>query len=140
MQMIRHIVYGNQLLLLPGHDAGDVFLKFVIVLCLDKALPTLDGKHDVKINLRVGVGHVSKMPLLAELENLFFWVLQRCRADGATKFGEFAGFASFADVQPEFRENRVTFRHDSQSMLKRAKGLWTISQVEKINSAPRRAA
>ena len=32
---------------------------------------------------------------------------------GEIFLGEFAGFASFAEVQPEFGEDRITFRHDS---------------------------
>jgi hypothetical protein len=71
MQVIRHIVYRNQLLLPHGDNARDVFLKLVVVFRLDEALPAFDGKHDVNINLRVGVGHARKMPLLTELENLF---------------------------------------------------------------------
>jgi hypothetical protein len=46
-------------------------LKFVVVLRFDEALPLFDGKNDVEINLRIGVGHAPKMPLLTELENLF---------------------------------------------------------------------
>ena len=81
--MIRHIVDRNQLLLLSGDDAGDVFLQFVVVFRLDEALPAFNGEHDVDVNLHVGVGHAQKMPLLTELENQFILVLQRCRAYGA---------------------------------------------------------
>ena len=38
-------------------------------------------------------------------------------AFGEIFLGEFAGFASFADVQPEFGEDRIMFRHDSWSTL-----------------------
>ena len=38
MQMIRQIVYRNQFVLLSRDDAGDVFLKFIIVFRGDKAL------------------------------------------------------------------------------------------------------
>src|ERR1039458_4127593 len=72
VHVIRHIVYRNQLLLLTGDDAGDVFLKFVVVFRLDEVLPAFDGEHNMEIDLRVGVGHASKMPLLTELENLFY--------------------------------------------------------------------
>jgi hypothetical protein len=41
------------------------------VFRLDKALPAFDGKHDVNVDLRVGIGHARKMTLLTELENLF---------------------------------------------------------------------
>ena len=72
MQVIRHIVYRNQFLLLPRDNAGDVFLQFVVVFRLDEALPAFNGEHDMEIDLRVGVGHAPKMPLLTELENLFY--------------------------------------------------------------------
>jgi hypothetical protein len=71
MQVIRQVVYCNQLLLLRGDDACDLFLKLVVVFRLDKALPAFDGKHDVNVDLRVGIGHARKMTLLTELENLF---------------------------------------------------------------------
>lgn len=85
MQMIGHIVDGNQFLFLRRNNAGDVFLQFVVVLRRDEILPAFDGEHDVNINLRVGICHAQKMPLLAELENLFRLVLQRCRAYGASR-------------------------------------------------------
>ena len=72
--MIRQIIDRNQLLVLTGNDASDVFLQFVVVFRRDEILPTFDGEHDVDINLRVGVGHAPKMPLLTELENLFSFV------------------------------------------------------------------
>jgi hypothetical protein len=34
-------------------------------------LAAFDGKHDMDVNLGVGVGHARKMPLLTELGNLF---------------------------------------------------------------------
>jgi hypothetical protein len=43
MQVIRQVVYCNQLLLLRGDDACDVFLKLVVVFRLDKALPAFDA-------------------------------------------------------------------------------------------------
>jgi hypothetical protein len=50
------------------------------VFRLDEVLPAFDGKHDMEIDLRVGVGHVRKMPLLTELGNsLSSPFLQRCR-------------------------------------------------------------
>ena len=87
MHVIRHIVYGNQFLILTGNNAGDVFLKFVVMVRLDEALPAFDGEHDMDVDLRVGVGHASKMPLLTELENLFSFGatkisrLRRCQPD-----------------------------------------------------------
>ncbi len=52
---------------------------------MDKALPPLDGEHDLNIDLGVGVRHGRKMPLLTELENLFLAVLQRGSAYGAAE-------------------------------------------------------
>jgi len=52
-------------------DAGDVFLKFVVVLRFNEVLPAFDREHDMEINLRAGICHEPKMPLLTELENLF---------------------------------------------------------------------
>jgi hypothetical protein len=69
--MNSNIVNGNQLVLLCGDDPGDVFLKLIVVFRLDEVLPTFDSEHDVEINLRIGICHESKMPLLTELENLF---------------------------------------------------------------------
>src|ERR1700690_1806525 len=72
MQEVRHIVDGNQFLVLTGDNTGDVFLKFVVVFGFDEVLSAFDSKHDVDVNLRVGVGHARKMPLLTELVNLFW--------------------------------------------------------------------
>ena len=72
MQMIRHIVDGDQFLFLAGDDAGDEFLQFIIVFRRDEILPAFNGEHDVDINLRVGVCHTRNMSLLTELENPFY--------------------------------------------------------------------
>src|SRR5882724_4180969 len=72
MQVVGHIVDDNQLLFPTGNDAGDVFLQLVVMFWIEEVLPAFDGEHNMDINLRVGVGHASKMPLLTELENLFF--------------------------------------------------------------------
>jgi len=37
----------------------------------DEILPAFDGKHDMDVNLGIGVGHARKMPLLTEPGNLF---------------------------------------------------------------------
>jgi hypothetical protein len=44
-------------LLLPGNDACDIFLKFVIVFLLDEILPAFHGENYVNLNLSVSVGH-----------------------------------------------------------------------------------
>ena len=71
MQVVRHVVDGNQFLVLTGDNAGDVFLKFVVMFGFDEVLSAFDGEHDMDVDLRVSVGHVRKMPLLTELRNLF---------------------------------------------------------------------
>ena len=71
MQMVRHIIDGDQFLSLAGHDAGDEFLQFVIVFRWNEILPAFDGEHNMDVNLRVGIGRLIKMPLQTELENLF---------------------------------------------------------------------
>jgi hypothetical protein len=71
MQVIGHIIDRNQLLLLSRDNSGNVFLKFVVMLRLDKILSALDGENNMKIDLPVRVCHELKMPLLPELENLF---------------------------------------------------------------------
>ena len=72
--MVRHVVNGDHFLFLTGDNAGDVFLKLVVVRGSDEVLPALNSEYDLDINLRVGVCHARKMPLLAELENLFWLV------------------------------------------------------------------
>ena len=57
MQMIRHVIYGNQLMLLGGDDARDVFLQLVVVFWGDKALPAFNGENDLNVDLGVGVCH-----------------------------------------------------------------------------------
>ena len=79
MHMVRHVVYRNQLVPLRGNDAGDVFLEFVVVFRCDEALPAFHGKHDMDVNLRIGIRHAPTMPLLTEIGNLFLLVLQRWR-------------------------------------------------------------
>jgi hypothetical protein len=60
--MVRHIVNGNQLLPALRYDARDIFLQFGIVLRADEILPSFNSKNDMDINLRIGIGHVEKMP------------------------------------------------------------------------------
>ena len=89
MQMVGHIVYGNRLVPLGGDDAGDVFLQFVIVFRRDEILPAFNGKHDVQINLRVGICHL-KYAAPTELKYLFVrGFLQICRAYGAGNHSAF---------------------------------------------------
>jgi hypothetical protein len=69
--MVGHVVYGNQFVLLGGNNPGDKFAQFLTVFGPDQILSPLNGKYDMDINLRVGIGHAQKMPLLTELGNLF---------------------------------------------------------------------
>jgi hypothetical protein len=94
--MIRHIVDGDQFLLLTGNNAGDVFLEFIVVFRRDKILPAFDREHDVDVNLRVSVGHAPKMPLLTELENLFL-------------------FGFYKDVAPLALGRKISASHEKRS-------------------------
>jgi hypothetical protein len=69
--MIGHIIYRDQFLLLSRDDSGDVFLKFLVVLGRKEILSALNGKNNMKIDLRGRVRHELKLPLLTELETLF---------------------------------------------------------------------
>jgi len=95
MQMVRHIIYGNQFLPLRRDDARDVFLQFVVMFGLNEILPAFDGEHDVDVNLRVGVGHGRKMPLLTELENLI--------SDGSTEMSALTGFGIRQELESKPR-------------------------------------
>ena len=55
--MIRHIVYGDQFVLLARDDSGHVFLQFVVVRGFDQVLASFHGKDDVDIDLGIRVGH-----------------------------------------------------------------------------------
>ena len=78
--MVRHVVYGDQLILSSGDNASDVLLEFIVTRRLNQRLPAFDCEDDVDINLGVGVGHGKKMPLLTELWNsIWLAILQRCR-------------------------------------------------------------
>lgn len=58
--MIGHIIDDDHFVILTGNNAGDVFLKFVVVFRFDEVLSSFDGEHDMDINLRVGVCHVEE--------------------------------------------------------------------------------
>ena len=57
MRMIGHTVDCQQLLALPGDDAGDVFVQLFFAFGADEVLPTLDGEHGLNIDLCVSVSH-----------------------------------------------------------------------------------
>src|SRR5579863_517711 len=69
--LICALVDGDQFLPLAGNNAGDVFLKFVVMPGLDKVLPAFDSEYDVDVDLGVGICHERRMALLTELGNLF---------------------------------------------------------------------
>jgi hypothetical protein len=54
------------------------------MLWQEEVLPPFNGKYDLDVNLRVGIGHESKMSLLTELEKSFVLFLQICHAYGVT--------------------------------------------------------
>ncbi len=51
----------------------------------NKALTTFNREHDMEIDLRVGVGHEPKMPLLTELGNLILFGFYKDAAPTALK-------------------------------------------------------
>ena len=59
MRVVRHAVDGDELLTLPGDDAGDVFLQFFFAFRANQVLPSLHGEHDLNVDLGIGVGHIA---------------------------------------------------------------------------------
>jgi len=57
MYMIGHSVYSQHLVLIFLNDAGNVFIQFVLPPMLNNALPVLNGKNYLDVNLCVGVRH-----------------------------------------------------------------------------------
>ena len=82
MQVVPQIIDCYQFVFLAGNDTADIFLKFIIVFGFDEISPSFDCEHDMDVNLRVGIGHLQKMPLLTELGNIFQSILQRCQPYG----------------------------------------------------------
>ena len=66
---------SDELLLLPGHDAGDVFLQLFLSFRSNHASPRGDGEDDVHVNLGVGVGHRRRCAAPTELGVFFRLVL-----------------------------------------------------------------
>src|SRR6266540_1979265 len=79
VNVVGHVINCNELLSLPRNNARDVFLELVVVLRANEILSAFDGEDDMDIDLRVGVGHARKMPLLTELGQTQNSLLQRCR-------------------------------------------------------------
>ena len=109
--MVRHAVDGDKFVLLGGDNPGDEFVQFLFVFGPDQVLPALNGKDDMEINLRVGIGHAQKMPLLTELGNLFSddaTNMPALRAWGSSlATTAFAFFALFAPLREIIRAIRV---------------------------------
>ena len=63
VEMIGHVVDGNELLSLGRNDARHVFLKFIFPLVADQVLSALHGKDDVNVDLRVGIGCETRVSL-----------------------------------------------------------------------------
>jgi hypothetical protein len=49
MHVIRHIVYGDQFLILTGNNASKVFLKSVVVVVVNQTLSAANRKNDVDV-------------------------------------------------------------------------------------------
>ena len=63
MRVVRHAVDGDELLALPGDDAGHVLLQLLFAFWENQALPSLHGKDDLDVNLGVSVSHnASRFP------------------------------------------------------------------------------
>jgi hypothetical protein len=65
MNMVRPVVDGNEFLLSTRDDPRDVFLLLVVMPGMDQILTSLDRKHQVDVNLGIGIGHEAI--LLSEL-------------------------------------------------------------------------
>ena len=71
MQVVGHVIDGDHLLLLPRDDTRDEFLEFIVMYRLDEALPSLNRKYNVDVDLCIGVCRAQMMSLLTELESIF---------------------------------------------------------------------
>jgi len=60
--MIRHVIDCYQLLTLSGDYAGHVFLKRIVMLWPDEALPSLHRENNLHVDLGIRICH--SMPLL----------------------------------------------------------------------------
>ena len=57
--MVRHGVDLHDFLLFVVDDACHVFVEFGLVLFRDEGLSSFYGKHDVYVDLGVGVRHIT---------------------------------------------------------------------------------
>ncbi len=57
MRVVRHAIYGQQLLISLGRNARQLLLKLFLELGADEVLASFHGKNDLDVDLGVGVGH-----------------------------------------------------------------------------------
>ena len=67
--MVRHVINRYHILALPGYDAGHVFLKLIVMLWPDQALPPLHRENNLDVDLGVRIRH--SMSLLRSLPPYF---------------------------------------------------------------------
>lgn len=58
MHMIGHSIDLQNLVIMFLDDSGDVFIKFVFPVSLNKRNSILDRKNSLNMNLGVGVCHI----------------------------------------------------------------------------------
>ena len=73
MDMVRHRINLNHLLLFVGDDAGDVFVDLGFVLFGDEGLSSFDGKDDVYVELCVGVSHLCFPMKVSFMDIALLW-------------------------------------------------------------------
>lgn len=57
VDMIRHAMYSQHLSLSVLDQACNVFVQFIFIFSIDEAMPTLDRKDKMKVDLKICVGH-----------------------------------------------------------------------------------
>ena len=60
--MVWHVIDRYQFLALSGDDAGHVFLKFIVMLSLGQALPSLHSENNLNVDLGVRIRHFYVVP------------------------------------------------------------------------------
>jgi hypothetical protein len=57
LKMVRNVINRYHILALPGYDAGHVFLKLIVMLWPDQALPPLHSENNLDVDLGVRIRH-----------------------------------------------------------------------------------
>jgi hypothetical protein len=57
MRMVGHAMNRQKLLVALRDNASQVLVEFLLVSRVNQTLPLFDSKNDLKVNLRIGVGH-----------------------------------------------------------------------------------